>query len=274
MNYYDSHHPYLPPDKYYRLFSEDNKTFLHKYGNEIRYLLDSYDGEIAFMDHHIGKLFDKLKKLNIYDNTMIIITSDHGEYFGEHDLLIHGQELYEQVIKIPLIIKYPLASSRKGIYTNKVCLVDLMPTVLNFLQLKRPDDISKGDLLTISSPVIAETYMHQQQFIDTFVTKHIKDKKFLVKNELTRELKVLFEGNYKLIKEYKNKSSGRDLLYDLQNDPLEEHNLINEMPQQVSKMEQQLDLIFSKIEKKPGSDVPVTINKDVLENLKALGYIE
>ena len=65
--------------------------------------LARYDGEIAYLDHHMGELFGKLSQLGIYDNTLIIITSDHGEFFGEHGLWYHSHELYEEVLKIPLI---------------------------------------------------------------------------------------------------------------------------------------------------------------------------
>ena len=77
-------------------------------------LLAHYDGEIAYLDYYMGKLFEKLKELGIYDNTMIIITSDHGEFFGEHDYWYHSHELYEEVIKIPLIIKYPGSFHKTG----------------------------------------------------------------------------------------------------------------------------------------------------------------
>ena len=79
---------------------------------EKNHLISQYDGEIAYLDSEIGILLNKLKEQNLYDNTLIILTSDHGEYFGEHFLITHSKDIYEPVMRVPAIIKYPYSAER------------------------------------------------------------------------------------------------------------------------------------------------------------------
>jgi arylsulfatase A-like enzyme len=118
LNYMDTHDPYLPPLTYRNKFSTvenpggilncrigrcDPKMTTEQLQGEI----DAYDGAIAYLDDHIDRLFTELKKLNLSHNTLVVITSDHGEAFGEHDLLLHDNSLYWEVIHVPLIFWLP-----------------------------------------------------------------------------------------------------------------------------------------------------------------------
>ena len=93
-----------------------------------------YDAEIRYTDEAlIGGLVDQLKALGLYDRTMLIITSDHGEEFFEHGAWTHGHTLYNETIRIPLLIKYP-ASREKGTRVKTIVrLTDIMPTILEEL---------------------------------------------------------------------------------------------------------------------------------------------
>ncbi|MHA1249850.1 MAG: sulfatase [Candidatus Helarchaeota archaeon] len=88
-----------------------NKLKLTK--SDFKILISQYDAEIAYLDYIIGDLLNFLKKQIFYDNLLLIITSDHGESFGEHNLLSHGFHLYDHLIHIPLIIKFPWKIKRK-----------------------------------------------------------------------------------------------------------------------------------------------------------------
>ena len=135
------HAPYLPPDEYTSLFREDDNTKIIEYEKRKKHSLSQYDGEIAYLDNQMGKLFEKLKVLKIYDSIMIIITSDHGEFFGEHDCWTHGYELYQEVLKVPLIIKYPSNYVKTGVCQERVSLVDIMPTILYVLGVPIPKEV-------------------------------------------------------------------------------------------------------------------------------------
>ncbi|MFO7178554.1 MAG: sulfatase-like hydrolase/transferase [Pseudomonadota bacterium] len=95
-----------------------------------------YDGEVAFTDHHVGRLLDGLRKSPAWDRTIVILTSDHGEAFGEHGLIRHGFELWEELVRVPLIVRVP------GVEPHRVqvprSLIDLVPTLLDLFRLDPP----------------------------------------------------------------------------------------------------------------------------------------
>jgi len=257
IHYYDPHAPYLPPDGYSLLFREDENTEITESERHKRYLLSQYDGEIAYLDYHLGKIFEKLKELKIYDSTMIIITSDHGEFFGEHECWTHGYELYQEVLKVPLIIKYPSNYVKTGVYQERVSLVDIMPTILYVLGLPIPKEVQGAALCEGESKVMAEVYRHAYRSIPEWELK------------FARDLQSLYLGNYKYIKDM----NGQGELYDIVNDPRELRNLINIMPEEAEKMELKLTEWLPHVE----SHLPnkeVKLDKATEETLRALGYLQ
>ncbi|HEV2987837.1 MAG TPA: sulfatase-like hydrolase/transferase [Candidatus Angelobacter sp.] len=118
LNYFDVHDPYIPPQPYRTMFSKlrnpggiiDESLASHAMPatpEELQGEIDAYDGAIAFTDDQIGQLLRELEKRHIADNTLIVITSDHGESFGNHGLFIHGNSLYRGQIRVPLVFYWP-----------------------------------------------------------------------------------------------------------------------------------------------------------------------
>ncbi|HEX4934892.1 MAG TPA: sulfatase [Gemmatimonadaceae bacterium] len=123
VNYYDAHEPYEPPDEYERRFARD--VPLHRFVTdqsvrgarrldkqemspaEIARLRDNYDASIAYLDAEIGQLLDSLRARGLLQHTLVIITSDHGEQFGERGLFVHGNSVYRSVMKVPLVLALP-----------------------------------------------------------------------------------------------------------------------------------------------------------------------
>ena len=275
IHYFDPHIPYLPPDKYYLLFREDENVEITKSERYKRDVVAHYNGEIAYLDYHLEELFERLKELKIYNNSMIIITSDHGEFFGEHDFWIHGHELYEEVLRIPLIIKYPASYLKTGEYLKRVSLVDIMPTILNFLKLPLANDYQGVDLFEGRSRVMAEIYRHKySKFLDMFIDRYIKDKRFRKGDRFARELKALFLDNYKYIKEYTRESKDHVELYDIGNDPGELYNLIDSMPEKAKEMEMKLMQWLPYDESPVSAPQPAKLDKATEEGLRRLGYIQ
>ena len=93
--------------------------------------VDLYDGEIAFTDHHIGRLVDDLRAKGLYDKTVIVVTGDHGEGFGEHGIDLHGYHLYAPQTKVPMIVRVPGLAPRRSI--TPAGHVDLLPTLANLV---------------------------------------------------------------------------------------------------------------------------------------------
>ena len=113
---------------------------------EVDFMKALYDGCIRYADNQVGQLLDTLHKLGVYDRTLILVTSDHGEEFGEHGMFLHVSGGYEEIIHIPLILKLPGSQFRGRRVEHLSAMVDLMPTVLDVLSL-RPSEQSQGKSL-------------------------------------------------------------------------------------------------------------------------------
>jgi arylsulfatase A-like enzyme len=106
---------------------------------------DEYDAEIAFADALVGEILATLRRAGVYDETMIIVTADHGEHFGEHGRAYHQFSLFDELLHVPLIIKRPRSEERHR-HDELVSLVDLYPTVLAGLGLSVPETVAGRDV--------------------------------------------------------------------------------------------------------------------------------
>jgi hypothetical protein len=156
VHYVDPHAPYIPKEKH---FSKADKTvfsmeFRHsqaifkmseeKKHRVLKEMINAYDDEILFNDKMIGNLIRALKKKNMYHNSIIIITSDHGEEFLEHNNIGHGRTLYDDQLRVPLIIRLPDNVHKK---TGKIAnQIDVCPTILSLLKIPIPKNIDGKDL--------------------------------------------------------------------------------------------------------------------------------
>src|SRR5207245_2649038 len=110
-----------------------------------RSLMGRYDGAIRYIDSQLGVLFEQLRRRGLYDSSLIIVTSDHGEAFGERGELGHDISVYRHQVDIPLLIKYP-DSKKAEVRGDVVSHTDIMPTVLNVLGIRAPDWLQGRDL--------------------------------------------------------------------------------------------------------------------------------
>ena len=265
LNYMDTHTPYQPPRPFDRSFLDKKFPQLYRLTQYVlrllgkhdkslwdSYLLSQYDGEVAYLDNQLGELFSQLKTMGMYDSSLIVVTSDHGELLGEHGLYEHHANMYEGVLKVPLIIKFPF-SKRVGREKELINLTDVFATVLSICDLPMPDSIS-GALSGGSSSVVAELYSFE-----------------------LGEHRVLYDGNYKYM-EYRdmNKKVKRKAeLYDVMKDPRERENVLEHYPEVSSAMEMKLQewkKVHAAGEITPQKST-APLSKELQENLKALGYV-
>jgi arylsulfatase A-like enzyme len=109
---------------------------------ELAALKASYDETILYLDSLVGTLLEDLRRLGVYQDSLIVLLSDHGEQFGEHKHLLHGHSLYQEEIHTPLIIKLPRGSGPPPARISRQALnLDVMPTVLDLLQIAPPPDL-------------------------------------------------------------------------------------------------------------------------------------
>lgn len=118
----------------------------HDFGPKPR---DRYDGEVAFVDHHLGRVLAALEGAPFGKRTAVIVTSDHGEAFGEHGMIRHGFELWEELVRVPLIVKVPGAAPRR--VSARRSGIDLVPTLLDLFKVRfeprGPKDFLSGESL-------------------------------------------------------------------------------------------------------------------------------
>ncbi|MCC7366924.1 MAG: sulfatase-like hydrolase/transferase [Chloroflexi bacterium] len=116
---------------------------------QINHLVALYDGEIAFTDQQIGRLMARLEQLNLDDNTLIILTGDHGESFAEHDTWFSGSTLYNATTRVPLIVSFPSRLPRQRAVAAPAMSVDLAPTILDTIGAPIPDVFEGQSLLPL-----------------------------------------------------------------------------------------------------------------------------
>ena len=118
MHYFDPHTPYDPPAPFDRIYEGS-----------------PYDGEIAYTDQCLGSLFEEMEKLNLLENTCIILVADHGEGLWEHNEQTPGLFIYDTTLRVPLIISYPNLFPKGNKINSLVGTVDILPTILEFLRI-------------------------------------------------------------------------------------------------------------------------------------------
>jgi len=271
IHYMDTHWPWNPP-RYFlngsvsveeagRLWWKMHpSTGLHASltKEEVKKIIELYDSEIRYVDYTIGNIFRELKKKGLYDNSLIIVTSDHGEEFKEHGYCGHyGLKPYEELIHVPLVIKFPNGLYGGTIVNDLVCLLDLAPTIVDWLGIDEPKKwmgssllpMLKGEKGSKKEGVISESMIKPGHNIVSYRSKR-----------------------WKLII---NDERGERELYDLQEDPKETKNLSKIMPERVKEFEAE---IYKHLSRSVGSSIllpkiPTRQDKLVRDRLKALGYL-
>jgi len=138
-------------------FQQDEKTGLYNLTEEdTKDATTWYDNEMFFLDHQLGNLIRALKQRGMYENSLIIITSDHGEAFGEHHLYGHGLRLYDELLRVPLIVKYPNSEKKGTVFHGGVQNIDVFAEILDKVSSERLEGIQGQPFSHISHPAVAE----------------------------------------------------------------------------------------------------------------------
>lgn len=233
INFLEAHEMYTPPWKWrkYSKWSDRQgivmEDFFYKEKNDnIDFLMNIYcklyDDELIFLDYIIENIHQEVSKTSFYDNTIIIITSDHGEHFGEKEIYGHFLSLYNELIWVPLIIKYPKEMNKIGIDDRLVSLNDIYTTILELISSPLPNPQTSQSLLgsgrrdfVISQHIYPELYKLQ-----------IGGKKKFFNGYAPPVMAVMTDGGRKIIEN----RNGELEVYNLTSDKDETHNLINTMP--------------------------------------------
>ncbi len=275
LNYMDAHAPYLPPPPYDRRFASlpDHDGMQRRFGSwkafnertarvnqsgeplsaeEAAFFRDQYDGELAYADAQVGRLLAWLRDRDRYGETLIVVTSDHGEAFGEHGVAGHGVTLYEHQLAIPLIVKPPFGQTAERI-DSRVSQVDIFPTVLAMLGLAIPETTQGASLL-------------DRRPRDRFAQK-------CSKRDGRWSLVVYRDAMKYLTREGASRSQVE--LYDLGRDPMEFDDLSDADASAREAFEDSLRRWLARTRPVPRADPSeVGFSESEKEALRALGYVD
>lgn len=242
VHLYDAHDPYEPPEPF-----------------KSKYAASPYDGEIAYVDSALGKLFSAMKASGLYDSSIIAIAADHGEAFGEHGEESHGFFLYDETIHVPLAIKLPKGRHASPTVSAPVSLVDLAPTLLRAIDAEVPGKMQGKSLLALveKKEASAESSAENLVYAETDYPASAYGWSWL---------RSLRSGKYLYI------DAPHRELYDLSADPQALHNLAAERTGVADTLQTQLD-DFRRKTSRQGGAAPAKVTPQMAEKLQALGYV-
>jgi choline-sulfatase len=240
VHLYDPHTPYEAPEPY-------KSTFAGK----------PYQAEIAFTDAQVGRLISFLEERQLLEHTVVVVAGDHGESLGDHGEQAHGFFIYESVMRVPFIVRAPIAAMRGRVVDDPVRLVDIMPTALELLGVPSPAPMDGRSLVPLLTGATRE--MGLESYSEALYPLH---------HFGWSDLRSLREGRFKLI------AAPRPELYDLADDPGETKNLYDDRRPLGDRMRARLDEMEAEWAKSDrGKPAPVDVDPDAKARLAALGYV-
>jgi len=284
VHYSEPHAPYRPPRKYSRYLPNGVSLEEARRVNQDQWkyfagtaLMDErdfeiltalYDSEITYLDTRVAEVLRWLEESGMLDRTMVIITADHGENVGNHQMMGHAYCLYDTLLHVPLIIHYPRGTVAPGRVEHQVQTVDLLPTILAMLgdassEVRR--SLQGYDLLlsvrrdsTVAEQVRPDLTTFNKRFPGVDVSRY------------DRELKMIRTAHYKYIWS----SDDDHELYHLQADPDEQCNIIRKYPDVAEDLDRRLTEWRNSFETATLLDKVPEFDEQVKARLRALGYLE
>lgn len=271
VHYFDPHYDYLDHEEYsfvadgYRgpvrsgmLYTDLLEIQAELGPADLDHLRALYDAEIAYTDHQIGRLLSGLREAGRFEDALIVVTADHGEEFLERGTIGHGGTLFNEVIEVPLLIKFPRhpRGARGLVVEEPVGLVDVAPTILDLVDIPPPPEMSGRSLLATPlwaepapAPVFGETDWGN--------------------------LRSVVRGDLKLVRHL---PSGKESLYDLSRDPGERVDLAPDagtgpLASDLRRLRRELDRWMGTVERaREGHSVEIT--EEERRALRAIGYLD
>jgi arylsulfatase A-like enzyme len=286
LHLFDAHWPYSPPPDFRARFGprpDDISTLLERVRDKqppqsaetIRDVVNLYDGEIAYLDQELGRFFDGLRTRKLYDDALIIVTADHGEAFYEHGHWEHTQTLYEEMVRVPLIVKWPRGGPRGRIATH-VSQADVFPTIVHEAGLSTSSG-GDGAGQTAWSFGLREPKTERTTIIEV-TWEPLPSRGAVMKVALRRQdSKYIATLSADTLDELADGAIRSEELYDLDTDPEERHNLIEQVDdpaRRAYRRELRSYLAERRRLRRERRGEDVVLDNAVFEQLDALGYIE
>jgi arylsulfatase A-like enzyme len=278
LHTFQIHGPYASPEPWNEMFVEKDaawnrlalRNFLDSHGDDYPFspeekanIIALYDQEIRYTDDVlIGPLIARLKELGIYDNTLLIITSDHGEEFGDHGGWLHGRTVYDELIRVPLIIKFPDSAYKDSRIENMCRLIDIMPTALEASGIKYDKNKLEGRSLF---SFLKGNETEDRVFISDLAHKNVPDPCPALIATNSKRLKFIIQKSKEGVKAIE--------AFDLKRDPRERNNIYKRTQAVRQDILAELDAYYAEKAKLQRNRQRIRMDKELEEKLKALGYL-
>jgi len=269
LHFWDVHYDYIPPKKYIEMFDPDYKGQLssvnfmrnpaiHRFmaPRDLQHLLALYDGEIRFTDDILGQILAELERSGRGQQTLIVVTSDHGEEFFEHGGKGHTRTLFDEVVKIPLIFCWPGHLREGAVVPDQVRLIDVMPTILALAAVELETEVQGRD---ISELLRGDSLPEQSALCELMVFEKMRALR-------TRRMKVI-----------KPLGSPGQAYFDLRRDP-NERRRISSLTAPAKALLKELEeatreslSLYASLTR--GQSQEMQISEEMRQRLRSLGYI-
>ncbi len=271
LHYREPHAPFNPPENFKNHFTDPNYTGYRDASYEMRrkinmgevqatkgdrdYIIATYDENLRYGDYEVGRVIKKLKQNKMYENTVIIVTADHGEAFWEHNFQGHNSQLYEESIHIPLVIKFAGQGLRGKRINQPVRTIDIYPTLVDLMQFSR------------------RFWNVDGHSIIPYLVSSNSPKVPVMTQTIASQAYGYMENDYKYIVHMQSRN---EELYNLKSDPMEKFNRIAEDRVQAAYMRSRIFgwLAASRQVGAWHKTERAVIDDTTRDNLKALGYID
>lgn len=271
--YFDPHYDYIPPPPFDTLFDPDYDGSIDGCGiveeprksnrppqRDLDHIIALYDGDIRYTDTYISKLLDVFTKFGILDQTLVVIFGDHGDEFYEHGKTAHAHTLYNELIHIPLVLRWPSGIPKGRHIDALVSQVDIMPTIFDYLGIQHQLSIQGRSLKDLIEGRVNE--LHEYVFAGVSNGK----------------CAIIGNRNKMLL----NHGIGEKEFYDLSNDPREQNNIYQALDSSplVASFERQLKEWSSKNKEltaqfpRDSDSDQIQLDEYRLKQLRALGYVQ
>ena len=286
LHHYSTHDPYAPPVPYNQLYADIdykgayknmfldykclkriNKGVLRVDQSDIEYIISQYDGDVSNCDKHLGKLFNILKDLNLYSNSIIMIIADHGEDLMEHGTFSHGN-VFDEVIHIPFIFHYPDMPFEHRTIDSNIAAVDIFPTVLDILEINIQENKNIEGISLL--PLISGKRVTDERLIFSLGLDIKKNMRISLRSQNFKAVFTLDKRSW-FVSPSELKID-RIELYNLKADPDELIDYSYAEPEMCLNFKRRLLDYLSRIETS-SSDKKAVMDKETKERLRSLGYL-
>jgi arylsulfatase A-like enzyme len=235
------------------------------------YELGWYDGSIRAADVEIGRVLEKLDALGIASDTLVVFVSDHGEEFRDHGGGFHEDNVYGELVNVPLVMRWPERIQAGLAVEETVEMLDVAPTVLALAGVPVPERMQGDSLVALLLPDAGERWASRP------AVSEWKRRTDLIEKGGVDSVSIILDG-YKLIHNVERPEDTPEFeLYDHRQDPLDQHDIASENPEIVERLSQQLEgwKAWASAHALPTNDEAMEgLDAEELERLRSLGYVQ